>query len=211
MQEERVALITNVHQEMGLQIAKDLASEDFTVLLGSRDLTGAERAANAIAGDVRGLQLDVTDLASIAAAAVRIRRELGRLDVLVNNAALSPTGTASADELRTAFETNVFGVLAVTKVMLPLLRAAPDARVVSVPSVADADARSVLDALYPDFQGALDAATLAVISELQASGIAVHVGAETLQLEPATRTIERGSARAPGLEGPATKYLEKYE
>jgi NAD(P)-dependent dehydrogenase (short-subunit alcohol dehydrogenase family) len=202
MQEERVALITNVHQEMGLRIARELAAEDFTVLLGSRELSRAEQAAGTIVGDARALQLDVTDLASIASAALRIRRELGRLDVLVNNAALSPTGTASADELRTAFETNVFGTLAVTKVMLPLLRAAPEARVVSVPSVADADARSVLDALYPDFQVALDAATLAIISELESSGIAVHIGADMLQLEPAARAND--AARGPALDGPST-------
>jgi NAD(P)-dependent dehydrogenase (short-subunit alcohol dehydrogenase family) len=111
--------------------------------------------------------------------------------VLVNNAALSPKGTASAEELRLAFETNVFGVLAVTKVMLPLLRATPAARVVSLPSVADADARAVLDALYPDFQVALDAATLAMITELEASGIVIQTGVETDPVaRPETRTHE---------------------
>jgi NAD(P)-dependent dehydrogenase (short-subunit alcohol dehydrogenase family) len=204
MQDERVALITNIHQELGLQIARELAAADFTVLLGSHELQHAEQVAGTIAGDARALQLDVTDLASIAAAAVRIRRELGRLDVLVNNAALSPTGAASADELRTAFETNVFGVLAVTKVMLPLLQAAPTARVISTPSIADADARSVLDALYPDFQVALDAATLAITSELRSSGIAFHTDAELLQLEPAARTIDHGRSRFSALEREAT-------
>jgi NAD(P)-dependent dehydrogenase (short-subunit alcohol dehydrogenase family) len=189
MQDERVALITNVHQEMGLQIARELAAEDYTVLLGSRELARGEEAAEAVPGDARALQLDVTDLASVAAAAVRIRRELGRLDVLVNNAALSPKGTASAEELRTAFETNVFGVLAVTKVMLPLLRATPAARVVSMPSVADTDARSVLNALYPDFQVALDAATLAITTELESSGIALHTGVDMLHVVPATRAV----------------------
>ena len=200
MQDERVALITNVHQELGLQIARELAGEDFTVLLGSRELTRAEQAAGTISGDARALQLDVTDLASIAAAAVRIRRELGRLDVLVNNAVLSPTGAASAEELRTAFETNVFGMFAVTKVMLPLLQDTPEARVVSVPSAADADARSVLDALYPDFQVALDAAALAMTSELELSGIAVHTDLETLQLKLADRAIDQTHARWPALE-----------
>ena len=194
MQDKRVALITNIHQELGLRIAGELAAADFTVLLGSRELTQAAHVADTIPGDALALQLDVTDLASIAAAAVRIRRELGRLDILVNNAALSPTGTASADELRTAFETNVFGVLAVTKVMLPLLRAAPAARVISTPSGADADARSVLDALYPDFQSAIDAATLAMTMELEASGIAFHTGTETLRAEPAASSV---SSAAP--------------
>jgi NAD(P)-dependent dehydrogenase (short-subunit alcohol dehydrogenase family) len=179
MQDEPVALITSIHHDLGQQIARELAAEAFTVLLGSRDFERAQQAASTIPGDVRPLQLDVTDLASIAAAAVRIRRELGRLDVLVNSAALSPTGAASADELRTAFETNVFGALAVNKVMMPLLRAAPAARVVNVPNRADADARSVLDALYPASNAALDAAALAMMLELESTGIAVQTGMQT--------------------------------
>jgi NAD(P)-dependent dehydrogenase (short-subunit alcohol dehydrogenase family) len=181
MQDERVALIANVHQRLGLQLARELAAENFTVLLGARDLAQAEQAASTIDGDARALQLDVTDLASIAAAAVRIRRELGRLDVLVDNVALSPTGAASASELLKLFETNVFGVLAVTKVLSPLLRAAPAGRIVHVPSGADADARTVLDALYPASQAALDAAMLAVNLELESTGITVHTGPHTLE------------------------------
>lgn len=194
MQDERVALITNVHQEMGLQIARELAAEDFTVLLGSRELARAEQAARTIPGDARALELDVTDLASIAAAALRVRREHGRLDVLVNNSALSPRGTASAAELRTAFETNVFGVLAVTKVMLPLLRATPAARVLSVRSGADADARSVLDVLFPDFQATIDAAKLAVAMELESSGIAVHTSTESLAARTGLQTTDVAAA-----------------
>ena len=93
----------------------------------------------------------MTDRASIAAAAERIREEFGRLDLLVNNAAISntrrqlacPSGeyakstrasNASLDEVRAVWETNVFGVLAVYQAMLPLLRESPDARIVNVSS-----------------------------------------------------------------------------
>lgn len=199
MQDERVALITNVQKEPGLQLARELAAENFTVLLGARDLAHAQQAARTIDGDARALQLDVTDLASIAAAAVRIRRELGRLDVLIDNVALSPTGAASAAELRTLFETNVFGVLAVTKVLLPLLRAAPAGRIVHVPSDADADARSVLDALFPASQAALEAAMLAVSLELESTGIAVHTGPETRDtVYLALSAIGKPASVAPG-------------
>jgi NAD(P)-dependent dehydrogenase (short-subunit alcohol dehydrogenase family) len=93
----------------------------------------------------------VTEQASIAAAAERIRNEFGRLDVLVNNAAISNTSkppgmsvqvyakltclsNVPLDEMRRVWETNLFGVVAVTQAMLPLLREAPAARIVNVSS-----------------------------------------------------------------------------
>ena len=89
MQDKRVALVTGANQGIGLQIAKELAAKNFTVLVGSRDFSRGEEAAKTIDGDAHALQLDVTDAVSIAAAAERIRSEFGRLDVLVNNAAIS--------------------------------------------------------------------------------------------------------------------------
>ena len=91
----------------------------------------------------------MTDRASIAAAVERIRKELGRLDVLVNSAAilntsklsdqsveeyskLNHSSNVSLDEVRAIWETNVFGALAVYQAMLPLLRKAPEARIVNV-------------------------------------------------------------------------------
>ena len=129
MHDKPVALVTGANQGIGLQIAKELAAKSFTVLVGSRDFARGVEAAKTIAGDARALQLDVTDRASIAAAAERIRKELGRLDVLVNNAAISNTSkrpgmsigeyaqltrpsNVSLDEVRAVWETNVFGVLA---------------------------------------------------------------------------------------------------
>ncbi len=146
-----VALITGANQGIGLQIAKDLAAHGFTVLVGSRNLERGEAAAKTIDGDARALQLDVTDRASIDAAARRIREEIGRLDVLVNNAAISSTSkkpgqsveeyakrnrpsNMSLEEVRAIWETNVFGALAVYQAMLPLLREAPAARIVNVSS-----------------------------------------------------------------------------
>ena len=91
MQNKPVALVTGANQGIGLQIAKDLVGHGFTVLVGSRNFERGETAAKEIGPDARALQLDVTDQASITAAAERIRKELGRLDVLVNNAAISNT------------------------------------------------------------------------------------------------------------------------
>jgi NAD(P)-dependent dehydrogenase (short-subunit alcohol dehydrogenase family) len=151
MQEKPVALVTGANQGIGLQIAKDLVKYGFTVLVGSRNFERGEAAAKEVGPDAVALQLDVTDHASIAVAAERVRKKLGRLDVLVNNAAISNTSklpgqsveeysklnrasNVSLDEVRAIWETNVFGVLAVYQAMLPLLREAPEARIVNVSS-----------------------------------------------------------------------------
>jgi NAD(P)-dependent dehydrogenase (short-subunit alcohol dehydrogenase family) len=91
MQDKRVALVTGANQGIGAQIAKDLVAHGFTVLVGSRNLERGEAAAKEIGPNAIALQLDVTDQASITAAVQRIRRETGRLDVLINNAAISNT------------------------------------------------------------------------------------------------------------------------
>ena len=92
MQDKPVALVTGANKGIGLQIAKDLAAHGFTVLAGSRNFKDGETAAKSVGADARAIQLDVTNHASIGTAAKRIRNELGRLDVLVNNAGISHTG-----------------------------------------------------------------------------------------------------------------------
>jgi len=227
MRDQSVALITGANQGIGLQIAKDLAAHGFTVLVGSRNLEKGETAAKSIGPAAHAVQLDVTDQASITAAAERIRKEFGRLDVLVNNAAISNTsklpGTSveeyaqltrpsnvSLDEVRAVWETNVFGVLAVTQAMLPLLREAPAARIVNVSSgvgslTRNADPaypyRSVYGPVYPASKTALNAMTLAMAIELEATGIkvnAVSPGFTKTNLNDyaGTETVEEGAREA---------------
>jgi NAD(P)-dependent dehydrogenase (short-subunit alcohol dehydrogenase family) len=225
MQEKPVALVTGANKGIGLQIAKDLAAQGFTVLVGSRNLKDGETAAKSVGADARALQLDVTNQASISSAAERIRNEFGRLDVLVNNAGISHAGkpgrslqemvksgrpsVASLDEVRTVFETNVFGVIAVTQAMLPLLREAPAARIVNVSSSTGsltmnsdpANPRRAMFGAYSWSKTALNAITIAFASDLESAGIKVNAAcpgftATDLNNFEGTRTVQQ-AAREP--------------
>lgn len=199
MHHSSVALITGANQGIGLQIAKDLAAHGLTVLVGSRDFEKGKIAAESIGTSANALQLDVTDEKSIAAAAAQIEREFGRLDVLVNNAGTYHGGRVGItweeitqsdrpsvvmmQELRQVFETNVFGVVAVTQAMLSLLRSAPAARVVNVSSsmgslTKNSDPnfryRTILGAAYGPSKAALNAVTVAFAIELESTNIKVN-------------------------------------
>jgi NAD(P)-dependent dehydrogenase (short-subunit alcohol dehydrogenase family) len=170
------------------------------VLLGSRNFERGEAAATEIGSGAIALQLDVTDRVSIATAAEGIRNEFGRLDLLVNNAAISNTrkgslslqdykkitlaSNASLDEVRAVWETNVFGVLEVYQAMLPLLRQSSDARIVNVSSgvgslTTNADPAFPYHAFYgpvhPASKAALNAITLAMMVELESTAIKINL------------------------------------
>jgi NAD(P)-dependent dehydrogenase (short-subunit alcohol dehydrogenase family) len=200
MQDKPVALVTGANQGIGLQIAKDLVAHGFTVLVGSRNFERGEAAAKEVGPDANALQLDVTDQASITAAAERVRNEFGRLDVLIQNAAISNTSklpgqsvaqyaattrpsNVSLDEMRAVWDTNVFGVLAVYQTMLPLLRETPNARIVNVSSGVgslttnsnpSSPWRSIFGPVYPASKTALNALTVAMAIELEPEGIKVN-------------------------------------
>ena len=242
MQDKPVALVTGANQGIGLQIAKDLAGHGFTVLVGSRNFDNGQAAAQSVGADARALQLDVTDPASIAAAAARIRSELGRLDVLINNAAISNARkqpSASVEEyakttrpsvvplaeMRAVWETNVFGVLALTQALLPLLRETPNARIVNVSSgvgslTTNSDPafayRAIFGPVYPASKTALNALTVAMAIELEPEGIKVNAVSPgftktNLNNYRGTETVEEGAREAVrvallGPDGPTGRF-----
>ena len=186
MHDKPVALVTGANKGIGRQIATELAGKGFTVLVASRDLAKGQEAASGIEGNAVALQLDVTNEASIAAAAERVGAEFGRLDVLVNNAGIASNaepGTsfeerlkqnvpsqASMEYIRSIYETNVFGLIAITQAMLPLLRQAPAGRIVNMGSSSgsltlNADPsfpyRHVFGAAYSPSKATVHAVTLA--------------------------------------------------
>ncbi|RQV18640.1 SDR family NAD(P)-dependent oxidoreductase [Burkholderia cenocepacia] len=193
-----VALVTGANKGIGLQIAKDLASKGFTVLVGARKLDLGLAAAKSVGPEAQAIQLDVTDHESIAAAAAQIEATVGRLDVLVNNAGISrpiKAGTsieamrdsdkvsrATVDDMRVVFETNVFGVVSVTQAMLPLLLKAPAGRIVNISSAGGslalkdnpADYSRVYVGVYQASKTALNAVTQAFAIELEGTNIKVN-------------------------------------
>lgn len=218
-----VALVTGANQGIGFQVAKELTANGFIVLVGSRNFEKGKTAADTIGTNAHPLQLDVTDKASIAAAAESIRTTYSRLDLLVNNAAISHAGKpdrtleelisegrasiAPVDEVRAIFETNVFGVIAVTQAMLPLLKESPAGRIVNVSSgvgslTLNADPgfpyRSAFGIGYGASKTALNAVTLAFAIELEGTNIRICAAspgftATALNNFQGVETIEQGS------------------
>lgn len=188
---ERIALVTGANKGMGFETARQLGERKDTVLLGCRDEGRGKSAADALAG--RGitavpLPLDVTDPASVAAAAAEIERRYGRLDVLVNNAGVAggfsgPPSEATAADLREVYETNVFGVVTVTGAMLPLLRRSPAGRIVNMSShlgslTLNSDQDTVFARInmiaYQSSKTALNALTVAYAKELRGTPVKVN-------------------------------------
>jgi NAD(P)-dependent dehydrogenase (short-subunit alcohol dehydrogenase family) len=137
-----VALITGANKGIGFEAARQIGRSGAIVLLGARNRSAGEAAAAMLAGEgltAAYVAIDVTDPASIVAAAARIEAEFGCLDVLINNAGINDPAdglpsAAGLDAVERVFRTNFLGALAVTQTMLPLLRKARSARIVNVSS-----------------------------------------------------------------------------
>jgi NAD(P)-dependent dehydrogenase (short-subunit alcohol dehydrogenase family) len=187
-----IALVTGANKGIGYATARQLGALGFTVLIGARDEALGQRAERELRDQgitACFVRLDVTDEKSVAAAASWIDDTYGMLDVLVNNAGIA-RGDASGkpsettlSTLRTVFETNVFGVVAVTNAMLPLLRRAPAARIVNVSSEVGSigsmtDPASPLFPMasvpYPSSKAALNMVTAMYAKELGDTAIKVN-------------------------------------
>ncbi|MET7387002.1 SDR family NAD(P)-dependent oxidoreductase [Streptomyces sp. NPDC005529] len=128
--------ITGANKGLGHETARRLVALGHTVIIGARD---PERGAGAAAAlGARFVRIDVTDDASVAAAAADVAAHEGAVDVLINNAGVSgphgdPSDLTGTDALR-VFDVNVFGVVRVTTAFLPLLRRSADPVIVNVSS-----------------------------------------------------------------------------
>lgn len=221
--EKKVALVSGANTGVGYEIAKALAEYGYNVYVGSRNLEKGELAAAKIGGQAKAIQLDITDTDSIHEAVKLIENEFGYLTLLVNNAAISNAGKpgrtmeevlgaqmpsiAMISEMRTVWETNVFGTLAVTQAFLPLLRNSTAARIVTVSSALGSltinsdpsnPYRTSFDAVYGASKTALNGIFLSLAIELEVSNIKVNLvspgfTATALNNFQGTDTVEEGS------------------
>ncbi|MDO0930906.1 SDR family oxidoreductase [Streptomyces sp. DG2A-72] len=204
-------LITGANKGLGFETARRLLAAGHTVYVGARDAERGRRAAEQLGA--RFIQLDVTDDASVQAAAKTIEAD-GGLDVLVNNAGIEQRGEdnsvpgaaeLTADTLRTVFETNVFGVVRVTHAFLPLLQRSAAPVVVNVSSGL-ASLTRVADPADPayHYQGVAYPASKATVNmitvqyakafpEMRINAVEPGFTATDLNGHAGTQTVEEGA------------------
>ena len=133
-----IAVVTGASAGIGAATARRLAREGFTIVAGARRRDRLEELAREI--DATILELDVREADSIDAFAAEIAGRFGHADVLVNNAGLalgkSPVEAGADEDWAGMLDTNVLGLLRVTRALLPLLRKAPHAHIVNLGSIA---------------------------------------------------------------------------
>jgi NAD(P)-dependent dehydrogenase (short-subunit alcohol dehydrogenase family) len=141
MANQKIALVTGGNKGIGFEIVRGLLKAGCRVYLGAREATKGQQAVAELAteGDVRFLEVDLANQATLAAAAAQLQREEGHLDILVNNAGINVPGDGSPSQaavrsVEQALQTNFLGTLAVTQAFLPLVKQAAAGRIVNVSS-----------------------------------------------------------------------------
>lgn len=183
----RVALVTGANRGIGLEISRRLAARGLTVVMSGRDLAAVEQAAASLPG-ARAWRLDVRDRARIPVVVAELLEEIGRIDVLVNNAGIQRDGPESIAALPLSIldqtlETNLLGPLALTQAVVPAMRRHDYGRIVNMASSLGAfahilDPASTFHAVdspaYRLSKGALNLMTALFARELRDSNVLVN-------------------------------------
>ncbi|MFB2892953.1 SDR family oxidoreductase [Aerosakkonemataceae cyanobacterium BLCC-F50] len=142
----KVALVTGANKGLGFEMSRQLAQQGLTVLIAARKLQAAKEAATLLCNEglkAEAIALDVNDTNQIQAAVQEIGNKFGKLDVLINNAGVmldgewstSNASSVSLDIIRKTFDTNFFGLIAVTQALLPLILKSESGRIVNMTSI----------------------------------------------------------------------------
>lgn len=229
---QKIALITGANKGIGYGTAEQLGSLGMQVIVAARDLAKAQAATAALRAEglnATPLKLDVTSDEDIAAAARWVEVEYGRLDVLVNNAGVmhddlrKKPSQQSMATWRSSFDTNLFGLVAVTQAFLPLLKASAAGRIVNLSSILSSNTlhqqkdSGIYDMKAPAYnvsKAAVNAWTVQLAWELKDTAIKVnaihpgHVrtdmggpGAPMSQAEGAATTVWAATLPADGPSG----------
>ena len=216
MSEQKIALITGANKGLGFETARQLGAQNIKVLVGARDETRGQAAAEKLRAEgfaAEFILLDVGDEKTHEAAAKYIEENYGKLDILVNNAGIvleTLVGTpsdVSLEIIRKTFDTNFFGVIAVTKAFLPLIKKSSGGRIVNVSSGlgslaqnsdANWDYKDVKPLAYNSSKTALNAFTVILAHELKDQNIKVNSAdpgytATDLNGNQGTKTVEEGA------------------
>ncbi|TFK32457.1 hypothetical protein BDQ12DRAFT_692467 [Crucibulum laeve] len=184
----KVILVTGSNTGIGLDLVRVLAEKGHTVYLSARNEAAGKEAQEKLKADglyVKFVRIDVTDGDSIAAAKNLIKEVEGKLDVLVNNAAVSEflndsAVTMSMDTARRIFDTNFFGLVQVTTAFIPLLQDSGEGVITNVTSGLGSNRYRaqredyVFNAAYSASKAAVNSYTIALARELKKDGIKVN-------------------------------------
>lgn len=235
---KKTVLITGANKSIGLETARQLLAQGYFVYIGSRDKGRGDVAVKQLREqgytDAEVLVIDVTDAASVTAAAAELSDKLPHLDVLINNAGIpgvlpQEASLVSQENIRNVFETNFFGVIQTTQAFLPLLKKSAEPRIVNVSS----DLGSLgnhSNPAYPHYdikftaycssKTALNAYTVMLAYELRDTGFKVNsvnpgYTATDFNNHSGYKTVEEGAApivkyATTGADGPTGKFFSDY-
>jgi NAD(P)-dependent dehydrogenase (short-subunit alcohol dehydrogenase family) len=219
----KVALISGANKGLGLETGRQLGKLGYTVLVGSRDPLKGEVAARLLREDgidAKVVKLDVTKQSDIDAAAAMVESQYGKLDVLVNNAGVmiekgwtkNTTSETTLENLRATFEANLFAVFALTKALLPMLKASEAGRIVNVSSILGSVSLQATKGsptystklfAYNASKAALNVLTISLAHELRGTKIKVN------SAHPGWVKTDLGGSAAPmGVEDGAKTEVE---
>ena len=183
MPEPRVALVTGANKGIGFEICRRLAGQGWKVLLTARGEEAGRDACEKLRAqgwDAVFHRLDVTDAEDVERVRACVEREIGRLDVLVNNAGVSPEQGKAATQVdmatvRAVMETNLFGPWRLSLAFIPLMKQTGGGRIIMVSSGKASFTKLAAD--YPAYRvskAALNAFTVVLADELRGANIQVN-------------------------------------